>query len=164
MNELTRPSMKPKPKSEQDGKLINLRYLLQQSIDIFNVYGKEPEQLKNILQGFVMILDPYSSEDISAAFKEWMAESANMPTPADILKIVKRINEGRRDIYSKYLKPTPKADKTPPAKDWDKLSPEGKIEFIHNIKYMPESTHRTYAKVMGYDLDTVNSWIAKNAP
>jgi hypothetical protein len=64
-----------------------LRYLIQQSFEIFNVYGKEPEQAKSIFQGFVMTLEGVDMADIRSAFKDWMKQSSAMPTPSDIRKL-----------------------------------------------------------------------------
>lgn len=118
--------------------------------------------MTNVLQGFSMILEPYDYNDISAAFKEWMGESANMPTPSDILKIVKRKVESRRDNYSKYLERPDKVDKTPPKHDWSALTDSAKKEFLSNMRHMPESVKPTYAKVMGYDYEKVEQWILNN--
>ena len=65
-----------------------LRSLVQQSFEVFNVYGKEPEAAKAILHGFSQTLDGHSIEAITQAFQRWMRESSAMPTPADIRKIV----------------------------------------------------------------------------
>src|SRR3954470_18040265 len=58
--------------SERIEKQRQLQALITQSFDIFQVYGKEPEAVKNILHGFSLVLDHYNGQDITAAFHSWM--------------------------------------------------------------------------------------------
>lgn len=62
--------------------------LLAQSYDIFNIYGKQPEAMKNILSGFALALQDYTEAEITAAFQKWLKTSAVFPTPADIIGLM----------------------------------------------------------------------------
>jgi len=77
---------KPLQNSTSSGRNRNaqLAALITQSFDIFNVYGKEPEALKNIIQGFSVALQNHDMQDIQAAFGQWLREKPNMPQPCDI--------------------------------------------------------------------------------
>lgn len=55
-----------------------------------NVYGKEPEQLENIDKIFQMVLGDYKIEAIEKAFINYLKEKSEMPTPADIIKIIRK--------------------------------------------------------------------------
>lgn len=56
---------------------------------MFNLYGKSPESLSNMLLAFSAVLEDCSTEEITAAFRQWMKTQTVMPTPADILKIAR---------------------------------------------------------------------------
>lgn len=71
--------------------------LIQQSLDIFHIYGKQPEQAKNILLGFEMVLEGRDIGDITKAFEKWMREEPNFPAPANILGKVQEIEKVRRE-------------------------------------------------------------------
>ena len=71
------------------------RSLISQSFDIFNIYGKKPEAVENIVSGFNITLDRCSIHDITDAFKEWMRDESTMPTPSDIYKLVSRYESDR---------------------------------------------------------------------
>lgn len=76
---------------------LQLKALIEQSFDIFNVYGKEPEAVKNIIQGFALVLAGHDLRDIQSAFKHWMENQSAMPTPADILYLTKDAAKRRAD-------------------------------------------------------------------
>lgn len=87
-NERILPWINPQDGYSNKAQFISqLQALLKQSFDIFNIYGKEPESLENILLGFNLSLEDMEIKYITSAFKEWMASSRNFPTPADIRKI-----------------------------------------------------------------------------
>lgn len=69
--------------------------LIQQSFDVFNVYGKEPEAATNIIMGFKIVLEPYRIDDITAAFVQYMGTAKVMPVPAQIKEIVIEIQAER---------------------------------------------------------------------
>lgn len=66
---------------------MQLSSLVRQSFDIFNVYGKDPSSVENIILGFSIALEEYDIQDISKSFKQWMKSSSAMPAPADIAKL-----------------------------------------------------------------------------
>jgi hypothetical protein len=67
-----------------------LRELLHQCFDTMETYGKEPEQLANAAKLFEMVLAPYPLDKIQAAFVQHLTRSPKMPTPHDIVSLIKR--------------------------------------------------------------------------
>lgn len=65
-----------------------IAYLVRQSYDIFRTYGAEPSQLDSLNTAFIDVLERYSLQQITSAFRIWRDENDTMPTPADIRKIV----------------------------------------------------------------------------
>ncbi len=53
-------------------------------------YGKEPEQMDAANKMFQFILADYPIDKISEAFKYYFSTNSEMPTPADIVGIIKR--------------------------------------------------------------------------
>lgn len=69
--------------------------------------------MNSMLQAFTMVLDTYSMEEITQAFKAWMRSSATMPTPHDILEQAKIIRkEAREAAQSMRAKPAEKQERT----------------------------------------------------
>lgn len=91
---------------KQRSKAFQLQALIEQSFEIFNLYGKPSESVKSVIKGFNLTMEPYDIYDINAAFKQWMAEKSVMPTPADIVEIIKGIMKHRREMA---VKPEPRA-------------------------------------------------------
>jgi len=59
--------------------------------DCFNtqlVYGKQPEQIGSAQKLFQMVLAPYEFDKIQKAFIHFLTHSNQMPTPADIAKLI----------------------------------------------------------------------------
>lgn len=83
------------------GKSSLLRDLVRQSFDVFNLYGKQPEALANIVQGFSLALEDQSVEDIRRAFMEWLNTNSTMPTPADIRNISAEFAKNRSFMSSR---------------------------------------------------------------
>ena len=87
-------------KESLNKKADQIYYLIRQSFDTFQIYGKEPEALENIFSSFYYSLKSYDTNQITNAFQEWMRSSRVMPTPADIIDICeynKKINTGRSE-------------------------------------------------------------------
>ncbi len=101
-----------------------------QSFEIFNVYGKPPEAAGSIVQGFDMILEQYAIEEITLAFKDWMRTSSTMPTPADILRIVKENLEHRRAMQGERARP---------AREYQEIRPPWIIEIFSGNGLKPET-------------------------
>jgi hypothetical protein len=77
---------------------LQLKALVTQSFEVFNVFGKEPEAIKNIINSFMIVLEDQSLEDINYGFREWLRISSVMPTPADIRELA----TGEADHKRKY--------------------------------------------------------------
>lgn len=128
-----------------------LKELLRQSFDIFNVYGKKPAQMRNILLGFQEALKEFSEDVIEYAFREWLKESSAFPTPSDIVKIC---NEKVARTYvtpdvPKISAPKPSRDKESwHNKNWADFTEEEKAHFIkkweESPKAMKEAVYRCY--------------------
>jgi hypothetical protein len=94
-----------------------LKALINQSFQIFNVYGRQAESVQAIIGGFSMVLKDIHIDDITLAFREWMHEESNMPTPVNILKIATRIqkeNEERARGFVAAKSANPSILKRPP--------------------------------------------------
>ena len=61
-----------------------MRHLIQQSYDIFNIYGRDPENLSNVLKAFDMVLKDIPMRYVAEGFEIWLRVSSKFPTPADI--------------------------------------------------------------------------------
>lgn len=70
-----------------------LTELVLQCFDALKVYGKEPEQLGNLNAMFQLVLEDYTIEQITAAFKVYISRSTEIPAPADIVSIIRRGNK-----------------------------------------------------------------------
>ena len=62
--------------------------LLTQCYDALKVYGKEPEQLPNLIKMFILVLGEYDFATIRKAFTEYLKRRNEMPAPADIVNII----------------------------------------------------------------------------
>jgi len=78
-------------------RITQLKELISQSLDVFNVYGKTPDTAKNMLLGFEMCLEDCDINQITEGFKKWMKKQPIMPTPSDILKICQQENKRQND-------------------------------------------------------------------
>lgn len=67
-----------------------LAVMVSQCFDALNIYGKEPEQVENIVAIFNLVLAEYSIKQIEDAFKTYLSRNSNMPTPADIAMLIRR--------------------------------------------------------------------------
>lgn len=68
--------------------------------DTLKTYGKEPEQLASANRMFQFVLADYPIEKISEAFKYYFSTNSEMPTPADIVSLIKR---GNRPAFDKSV-------------------------------------------------------------
>lgn len=80
------------------GTAKSLSVLVVRSYNTFNVYGKPGSAVGDIYRSFETTLAPFPEDKIIRAFDEWMAEKSVMPTPADIVKIVRRYAKHDEDI------------------------------------------------------------------
>lgn len=70
---------------------------------MFNVYGKAPESLSNMLLAFSTVLEDCSVEEITAGFQHWMKTQSTMPTPADIYKIIRPEKQHTRVSHAEFI-------------------------------------------------------------
>ena len=63
--------------------------LLNQSYSTFSVYGKSPEEHEDTVAVFASVLKPYTTDEITHAFKVHMHDGRQMPCPNDIVSIIK---------------------------------------------------------------------------
>lgn len=117
-------------------KIDLLRSLVQQSFDIFNIYGKQPEAVANILQGFGLALADQEITDIRKAFTIWLKTKSAMPTPSDIRDLCLEETKHRSQLtrYSDMGQ-----DYTPPQKN-----PTQPISWAmkHWKEFTPSDKHR----------------------
>lgn len=53
-------------------------------------YGKTPDELETLVEGFAWALADYHMPKIMEAFKEYIKNHSDIPAPADIIKIITR--------------------------------------------------------------------------
>lgn len=94
-NELTTQLHKP---SENLKTTDLIAQLVRQSYDMFQTYGRTPEQLTSLTKGFCQVLIKYEQQKIRSAFKIWLEDNTTMPTPADIRKVINiHMGEDRKE-------------------------------------------------------------------
>ncbi len=78
-----------------------LAAMLMQCFDGLKLYGKEPEQIENAVKLFRMVLADFPSDKIQSAFVTHLQRSSEMPTPSDIVQLIKRGNKPplNKEIY-----------------------------------------------------------------
>lgn len=57
------------------------------------MYGKEPEQMKNLNSMFQIVLADYTYEQVQSAFAFYLKHNTELPAPADIVNIIERGNK-----------------------------------------------------------------------
>lgn len=82
------------------------------------LYGKEPEQLRSMAGLFQFALADYEAEKIMKAFAYHLQISSEMPTPADIVNIMRRGNRPPLD-RSVYVRLSKKDPYDRDREDWD---------------------------------------------
>jgi len=70
------------------GEQAEVALLVRQCFDVLDTFGKTPEQLTNIIKGFVVQLSEYSYDQVRAAFRQYLKRNSKMPCPADIVNII----------------------------------------------------------------------------
>lgn len=129
-----------------------MRYLIQQSFEIFNVYGKQPEAAKSIFQGFHSILENHEMADITRAFQHWMQEKSTMPTPSDILS---RADEIRKDRTAQKNYPAAQPVPKEPVKmvpwaykRWENFTESDRIGLDEHLASMDSDKRATYVNYL----------------
>ncbi len=67
---------------------LPISQMVRQCFDSLNIYGKEPEQVENMILMFIHALQEYEIIEIKRAFVDWVKSNAEMPTPAGIIEII----------------------------------------------------------------------------
>lgn len=114
-SEQTKQHAKSLPSTASAQKITQIVTIVRQSFDIQNTYGKTPEQLKTLQKAMVEDLKAYDLDSINKAFLSWRQESANIPTPADIISIIERRLREKRG--RQYTPPEGRRQKTQEEKD-----------------------------------------------
>ena len=134
-------------KQETLARTTQLRSLISQSFDIFNIYGKTPEASENIVSGFSVTLEHSSIHDITDAFKEWMRDESTMPTPSDIYKLISQYESDRRWEKNRTGpgKAAPRVDKISTAEwhglTWNQINEKGFLPQIEKHLIMLTGLH-----------------------
>lgn len=61
-----------------------INFLVRQSFDIFNTFGKDPDCLETMVPAFCEVLQARHPNTITEAFRLWMLKNEKMPTPSNI--------------------------------------------------------------------------------
>lgn len=83
-----------------------LATLIHACYDIFPQFGREPTALDNARRAFQIALADFTLEQIEAAFRYWIKNFNQFPTPADIQHVVLRGNKPpfERTVYLSIAK------------------------------------------------------------
>lgn len=162
----TKQSSKTWQTSEQERskRLQQLKALITQSFQIFNVYGRQAEAVNAIISAFSYALEEYHIDHITAAFQEWMLEQSVMPTPADILKITKILDADEKARLAGFQRAKPAYEHIFERPPWiaelysGRVKPETMQKFKAFLMTIPEERGRLYCgtlcnydEIMKYD-------------
>lgn len=144
---LSKPSS-PSKRTKQD--VIQLRSLITQSFEVFNVYGKEPESVESIIRAFNFALEGYSLAEITKAFKSWMHGKTVMPTPADILGIAKENRKHAREVAAQKAAPAQREERAPEVAwyglSWVEIERRGMVHAVEDhIEMLFHTKGKEYA-------------------
>lgn len=135
---------------------MQLSSLVRQSFDIFNVYGKDPSSVENIILGFSIALEEYDIQDISKSFKQWMKSSSAMPAPADIVKLCEesksyRATMSKTPVSAIRALPSPKSEVPWNGKRWYDAEPMSG-EISKHFASMEKPKREGYAAYLVYHM------------
>lgn len=150
-----KPTFVPPPDGANRAR--QLRFLLQQALDVFNIYGREPETLTNILKAFDLVLKDIPMPHVTDAFEIWLRMSATFPTPADIFKEAKErwelakereANKGR--VINSPRPKEPRASAVPWAfLTYEQINQRGMMrEILNHLAAMEPEKAREYIKYL----------------
>lgn len=83
-------SAMPLPLMRDETGKAELSILLLQCYEALKVYGKEPEQLKNVNAMFQLALADYPMAKIREAILFYIRHNSGLPDPGDIIQIIMR--------------------------------------------------------------------------
>jgi len=76
---------------------------ISQSFDILNRYGKDTTALASITRAFIEDLQPYTEEQIIIAFKLWRRSNDSMPTPSNIINVIREDKKESIDDQNRVM-------------------------------------------------------------
>lgn len=112
-------------KADPAGKL-KLTGIIGYCFNTLRTYGKEPEQMDAANKMFQFVLSDYPIDKISEAFRYYFSIATEMPTPADIVNIIRRGNKPplERSVYvnlSKKPADTRTSDEWAYMREWEEF-------------------------------------------
>lgn len=90
-----------KEKWDQEQK-VTLSRVIALTFDLQKQYGKTAEQLQNIVEGYSWAMQNYAVEDVIYGIKKYLLKHSDIPTPADIVKIIDPQPEPWKPDFSLY--------------------------------------------------------------
>lgn len=135
-------SSNPQPNSvtliEDANARKQLSNFLFQCFDALKVYGKEPEQMKNLNSMFQMVLADYTYEQIQSAFAFYLKNNTELPAPADIASIIERGNKPALD-RSVYVSISKKEAAQRTSEEWQYMREYEYFQLTGTHKKMPNT-------------------------
>lgn len=89
VNQPSAPLPSPKLSESLDGK-VQIAEMVTQCFNGLNTYGKDAGQVGDAVKLFLFVLADYQPDEIFRAFRIFLEKNSRMPTPADIVSIIKR--------------------------------------------------------------------------
>jgi hypothetical protein len=128
--------------------------MVSQCFDSLNIYGKEPEQLENMILMFTHAFQEYEIHEIKRAFVDWVKTNAEMPTPAGIIEII-HSNRPKAPIKYDHSQPweyeaAAEAKRNPKrvqwfGKMWENFSDDDKKKLAVHMASMTKEKASNYA-------------------
>jgi hypothetical protein len=82
----------------------SLAVVIGRVFDLQKQFGKTTGQLENIVAGFCWALGSYAVDRVIWGFGQYVLQNSDMPTPADIVKIIDPKPEPWRPDKAYYIK------------------------------------------------------------
>lgn len=127
--------------------------LTRQLFDIQNTFGKTPEQLKTLMMAMVQDLNGYSPQDVQNAFLRWRRMCSTIPTPADILNLL-------RPVENEFTPSIPRENPEERRSDYKDLTPQEKENLKKLLKRAQEAIKNGY--VLERSAKAAGSWVGKH--
>lgn len=159
----TQPATQPLQKSLPTSKLATekekaalLKDLIKQSFNVFHVFGVQPEAITDKVRAFLAVLDTATSQEISNAFQLWMRERSMMPTPADILALVREEQAYKREMIAARASKPSQEEYRPngygrvswAGKMWGEFTDTDKIGLQNHLEEMEPVKRAEYVKFL----------------
>lgn len=138
----TQQSRKVLQQAEQDAQATTIAAAVRQSYDIFQTYGRTPEQLKTYVVAFDVALEKYSTAQINQAFGEYLRIGKVMPTPAHIVEIIEankpprtpKYDNGTAEEHERIRQSRKQLKVTWAYKVWNEMDSREKGEVIQRLR------------------------------